>query len=384
MTILERFNKIEELKNAGETTFSFEKLERVQVDTDYEAILINDWVIIPIQVASFYDRSQSWIDVKKEDNTFLGYLYLTNKIQSEDTINSALEELLQIMHIYEHQALNEILQQDYLLIQENNFSEYVTKFYDSAPLWGNFFHLNGTISLPKTITKDKIIALPNLSLSQTNYHPSAAIRAIQQPFVFERFLKKYHLLELLFDYQFVKGLFNKNIDTELKDIVGLVQTYGREDIVRLTDIVKEYCVNFSQLENKLGNLKNYPNQIENILFKYEKKSNPVKEDFNAFYLVVNQANGFVLEEIKQLKPTITQIKAKPSDSTYPEQQANQLKSYRKFLHEFTAYCIYRIRSSVAHHKVGEYVMTNSDEEFMLKFAEPLIDEVLIQCFQTNS
>src|SRR5690606_13275654 len=59
----------------------------------------------------------------------------------------------------------------------------------------------------------------------------------------------------------------------------------------------------------------------------------------------------------------------------------QTSNYNKFIHSVTAYWIYRIRCSIAHFKIGEYILTRDKEEFIVEFAEPLIKEVLLQFYK---
>jgi hypothetical protein len=73
----------------------------------------------------------------------------------------------------------------------------------------------------------------------------------------------------------------------------------------------------------------------------------------------------------------------PQNPNLEQERQKQQAKYHEGLLKFTAYCIYRIRSSIAHHKIGEYLMTHQDEAFMINFAEPLIDEVISHCFKTD-
>jgi hypothetical protein len=57
------------------------------------------------------------------------------------------------------------------------------------------------------------------------------------------------------------------------------------------------------------------------------------------------------------------------------------KAYDDYTLKLTAYWVDRVRSSIAHHKIGKYMMTNNDEDFMLNFVEPLLDELIKQCFK---
>ena len=55
--------------------------------------------------------------------------------------------------------------------------------------------------------------------------------------------------------------------------------------------------------------------------------------------------------------------------------------YNNLIPKVCSYWIYRIRSSIAHNKFGEYIMDNDDEDFIVNFAEPLLKEMVLQSFK---
>ncbi|NES18002.1 MAG: hypothetical protein F6K41_03525 [Symploca sp. SIO3E6] len=57
-----------------------------------------------------------------------------------------------------------------------------------------------------------------------------------------------------------------------------------------------------------------------------------------------------------------------------------LNKYETIIIKIAAYWIYRVRSCIAHNRIGEYIMLPEDEEFIVEFAEPLLREVLYQVF----
>ena len=61
-------------------------------------------------------------------------------------------------------------------------------------------------------------------------------------------------------------------------------------------------------------------------------------------------------------------------------KSTALPNYKTFILNLASYWIYRIRSSIAHSKIGEYQLSYTDEAFMIEFAEPLLQEIVIQCF----
>ena len=47
-----------------------------------------------------------------------------------------------------------------------------------------------------------------------------------------------------------------------------------------------------------------------------------------------------------------------------------------------AYQIYRLRSSIAHSRIGEYLLTDADDAMIREFGLPLIQEVAVQVFSS--
>lgn len=60
---------------------------------------------------------------------------------------------------------------------------------------------------------------------------------------------------------------------------------------------------------------------------------------------------------------------------------NTPEKHKSFILAIATYWIYRIRCSIAHHKIGEYMMGYDDEEFVVEFAEPLLKEIILESFK---
>jgi hypothetical protein len=54
----------------------------------------------------------------------------------------------------------------------------------------------------------------------------------------------------------------------------------------------------------------------------------------------------------------------------------QTKEFHTLVLNVSVYWIYRVRSSIAHSRIGEYVMTLDDERFVEQFAEKLLRRIL--------
>jgi hypothetical protein len=109
----------------------------------------------------------------------------------------------------------------------------------------------------------------------------------------------------------------------------------------------------------LNLITNHQNIALEIFYKFGKTSNPLKSEID-FSKVV----PFGFEE------NILKSKSISFHANHP-----------KFIKHLASYWIYRIRCCIAHNKIGEYILSHSEEEFIAEFAEPLIKEVIIQSFK---
>ena len=141
------------------------------------------------------------------------------------------------------------------------------------------------------------------------------------------------------------------------EISRLLKDYSRDDIDRLTSLFK-LRLDFDKLIPFLDIIINYIDKAEPIFYDYGKESNPIKikSQFDKL-LYLGSFNRTNINDI---------LGNNRFDSIIPK---------------LVAYWIYRIRSSIAHNKLGEYLMTMDDEEFIIEFAEPLIREIIIQCYK---
>jgi len=356
---------IQILVSEGESLlFPIHQLE--SLDSTDKIVSINNFVVLPIIIAKYYDRSQRIIEVFDEHNALLGYIYCSKTstiIQEED-----IPEWLFSVYLVDVEEGNQgiySIEKDYIAIQRSQYENYKNNYYTTAPIWGSFYHTQQTnISSPQTTIIQRINAIPNLELP-TTWHQQAMIRAVQQPYAFERFLKNYHLLELLFDWQLVQTI--KNLGNDLPEIGKILVSYSRDDIKRLKFILEKKCTNEHSLARKLDRIKHFMPKAKEIFYKYGKKdSNPLKELTEGEQQLQNIIDGGGFTNQQNLKSNKVNF--------------NLSRPYSKFITDLSAYWIYRIRSSIAHHKIGEYLMSPSDEKFMVEFAEPLLKEVLIQCF----
>ena len=256
-----------------------------------------------------------------------------------------------------------IFRNDYTIIKESYFNTYESDYKKTSALWGGFSH-DINFSEPATKFIDNILEIEageELNEFDT-YSYESTIRAIEQPYAFERFLKLYHLLELQFDYYIIDKIKNLSLPNDANDIGKLLKNYSKNgnELDKLTEIIKNYCTDIPALETKLNLVLTFEPLAKEIFVNFGNENKPLgKEDkFNTVF----SSTSFSQVNLTSLKITKTE-------------------THNEFIIKLVSYWIYRIRCSVAHNKIGEYLLSWTDERFIIDFAEPLIKEVLRPVFR---
>lgn len=260
---------------------------------------------------------------------------------------------------------------DYLLIRNDRLDEYRTQYLEGSPVWGGFQHLTANRTAHIVTSVDPIRARSGIRLP-TEIHVESAARSVLQPFAFERFLKLYHLLELSFDLHIVEKI--KGLNDDLRGIGKIFSSLESDELNRLKLIIRE-CRNPDAVVECIRILvqdSRWWDRIETIFFEFGKSGNPVHIDKEqAFLNAIKIAYTF-----DSIQPSAV-ISGGHSRSGGGASAA-QLKAFHIFTLNLAAYWIYRVRSCVAHNRIGEYVMRDDDEPFVRFFAEPLLRCVLAQ------
>ena len=331
-------------------------------------LYINNVIPLAIENTAFLHNRSSDLPIYSELGVEIGYLCFT-KNKAVNNIFS-LSEYHFISYLAEipdetYLSLEYTLKYDYAVIYYDHLNDYLNYYYKSAPLWGYFNHQYPSISLSTgtTTSFSRLQATKQPKFSEEFYF-EASVRGIVQSLAFERFLKYYHLLELNFDYDVIKRMKSLSIATDSMTIGTILNEYKKNDLDRLDYLFSTYCVDLNKIIDRLNVIKNFIPLAENIFFEYGKERNPL-EDKVKFRAISESADGFTLSRCRSNK--VANVSNAPTHS--------------KFICKLTMYWIYRIRCSIAHNKVGEYLMTHKDEKFVAEFGEPLLLEVLNQIFR---
>jgi hypothetical protein len=331
---------------------------------------IDGYVCIPVEASQGSFAEYSDIEIRDRLNNPLGSLVLTQAYEldlrsiSDHFYMAYLSEIPVSLYGAAYQ-----MRYSYVIVHASRYQDYVDNYLQGSPLWGGFIHsTNPSVLIPPYKGgPSNIVAVESLSLP-TSYHDESTYRSVVQPFAFERFQKLYHLLELRFDYDVVERI--RTLGSDLKGIGQIFSEYGHEEIRRLKAVIEPGIKDLDALELKLNRVKHCTAceaVSKEVFFRYGKDSNPLKTK-ESEYDELMALGGFSKSQAK-------------SSNLITGNGAVLDQRYRKLLTDLAAYWIYRVRSSIVHSRIGEYVMSSSDEEFVVEVAEPLLREVVVQVFR---
>ncbi|MGV9013448.1 MAG: hypothetical protein ACOH13_12715 [Flavobacteriales bacterium] len=316
---------------------------------------------VPLQLAACSRSLPRSQDIPIEDNVGLRLGSLC--LGSERSINPSSFTIHQyVAYLVDATSPEPVsdyrFEHDYVVIKKEHLRYYLEKMQHSAPLWGGFAHSSrhSVIPLGVSSTQVKMVAIPNICLP-TPMHERLAMRSVSSATPSERYLQLYHQLELLFDWVIIQKI--RAMSTDLLGVGKVLSAYASGDMDRLTSLLDNYLLSTDSTVKALGTLKEYEEEGENIFQKYGKAGNPLKDNWPLW-----------IEYLRDGDPTEGRA------TNFKSLSIKDTLSHKKFIVRVTAYFIYRIRCCIAHSKIGEYVIRDTDEEFVVRFAEPLIRSVL--------
>ena len=315
-------------------------------------------------VKSSFD-SEVDIDILDENGDVIGFLCLLKNKRKEI---ASLTESQFLSYIWDMEEFVEIqteyiFKNNYVIIKKDFFQEYINNYKDSSMLWGGFSHSSLNIDVykktPLNIKLKSDIAIP------TQFNRDSLIKATASRYHFERYLKYYHQLELLFNYIHVRQL--KNAGDDLAIFNKIVNNYNREDIKNIDSLLLNYVDNIVVIEQIMNQCHPYLDVIEEIFFNYSKESNPLKDE-----------NRWIKFKKLLQEQNVSSINAKN------EKLVQQELEFKPLLLRIVSYWIYRLRSSIAHNKIGEFILEDTHQEFLVEIGEELLLEIIKQIFSSQN
>jgi hypothetical protein len=313
----------------------------VQVHERDGRLAVNDRVALRIKCDVSMPRGMD-IEVFADDKTLLGVLCFTSN-ETGDYQNTTEYRLAAYLTELQPEEfdLARSLRDDYIVIDKGLVTEYLQEYASSSAIWGGFVHIGNSdricTRVAPFIEAYKGMRLP-LDTSEV-----LCRRAIFAAHPFERFLKHYHQLELLVDWHVAKRI--SRLPNDLNGFDKIMSAYGAGDLVRIKDLVSTFCTNPQEIRGKMAAANQFMATSTSMFQEFGKPGNPL------------------------------------SSAGWEKWKAGTIAE--KEILDTAAYWIFRVRCSIAHHRVGEYLIKESDEEFIVSFAEPLLLAVIRQVLSNN-
>jgi hypothetical protein len=321
--------------------------------------------VLPVAVVSRGLPANTQVPILDEKGIDIGVLLtMSGQVVTDITLLSDVEYVAYIADVDPKElGQTHTFHSNYVAIKTTYLRDYLDSYLAGAPVWGGFIHDHGPehvlVASPLTSSHKHLSAISNVGYP-TWHHVNTAIRSVLEPFVFERYLKIYQMLELVYDWDIVQEI--RSLNDDLHGIGQILSSYSRGERDILTRVIKDRCSDFDRIAERLAGIRHFPGEAKKIFYDYGKEGNPLKEYSDFEELFIKNTFGRLLHG---------KNKSLPSKPPFDLVCAN-----------LSAYWIYRVRCSVAHNRIGEYVMTQADELFMNNFAEPLLREVAAQAFRT--
>ena len=358
------FSEFQDLKNEIGVNFGLDS--SLTVSGYGGKCAVNDYIALKLSVVSpQYPRDQIIEIYPEKTNSAFAYLVTCAGTKFEfgkagELIAAAyLEDIKKTDLLNQEVRSDYVLNFDYLVIQIFESSNYLRKYRQGSGLWGGFVHVEDLKSKPLNYqsTATSIKAYEEIIIDTPELQ-DVLWRSIQHSSPLERYLKLYHLIELIFDLDLVNDI--RSLGPDLNGVAKLLNEYsGNKELPRIVRIARKYCNDVAKYESFLTKAfqdKKYHSKIIEILFDYSKDGNPYEDQIDRFKATL--ANGFSVNELSN----------------------NKLNPSLDHLSKLSAYLIYRVRCSIAHSRIGEYILTQTDEEFVANVAEPLLRSLLIEIY----
>ena len=250
---------------------------------------------------------------------------------------------------------------DYVVIDSEVFERYRENYESGSPLWGGFHH--GSSALDHLGHVNVLVARPRIE-APTEHHARTFRLITRATGPREQFLRTYHTLELLFDYVTFRRLVVAGED--LNGFGKIMSSYHRGELERLRSIITDFCPGSEKIAEKLVDLTPYLPRAKEMFQAHGKDGNPLKDDtkWERFASLVGSGS---------------------LDATYAKREKliNSEDGFPDLVSNIAAYYIYRIRSSIAHSRIGEFLLTDTDDDFISDFGLGLLNEVASQVFSSE-
>jgi len=317
---------------------SSEMLKSFKIDAHERngRLVVNEKVALPVKCDVSVSR-QDDVELFTPEGDPMGVLCFTS-VPSALALDKSDYQLA--AYLYEQDiadfSLARPLLHDYAVIDKDCIDEYLQEYAGTSAIWGGYAHVSESTGIEERAYSGILTARRGVKLvlpaSEGLCH-----RAVSAAHPFERFLKHYHQLELIVDWTVARKI--ARLPPTLAGFDKLMSAYSSSDMNKVKGLLSEYCADPAGIKPLLDRVTGHWETAEKIFQEFGKSDNP-------------------------LEKTWPRVKA----AGVPINEAVRV----------AAYWLFRVRCSIAHHRIGEYVLREDDQRFVVDFAEPLLLEVIKQ------
>lgn len=344
--------------------FEFDIDASLTINKFLEFCAVDNKVALKVSAASKKYKSESQVIINKENGTTsIGELIIC---KSSHYTGSSASAALVAAYLSDVETIDVVqqgpytFQHNYVVIDIAYYTEYINSYRPGSSIWGHFTHVEEQTQELEHFKKEflSITAFPEIKINR-DFEKDLIFRAISHTSALERTLKLYHLLELYFDAKVVDEI--KALNNDLNGIGKVLKKLSQQEFDKLLRVCRSASddINFFlSILDKIFSIPAYHTQLVEMLFEHDKDSNPY-----------SKVEPQLISNLCSDKFSIAAVKNAKLTANYDH--------YSKFV----AYIIYRFRCSIAHAKIGEYVLTNQDEQFICEIAEPAITRILCEIYK---
>lgn len=355
----------EDIRAASDRLAIVEGIDPSSASNIDQYLTVSGLAVVPISHVNASVRTENDLEFRDEGGAQVGTICFSRRLVNVEPSTLTRWQYAAYLADVSVAALDQphTFYSDYLVLDEGRLPDYIDRYMNSAPLWGKFSHIQMP-SLAMQPVIESVEGIASISLP-TEHHRQALNRYVQAGNGFDRFLKLYHCLELLFDYVILKRM--RAVGDDLAGFGRIISAYGVKELDRLKYLIANYCDDKTALFPKYYPVSAHQTKATEIFFSHSKDGNPLSDEpsWHKFSKLCAESQ-------------LTEAKLRT------EKLAGDQAQLEKLATNLSAYCIYRVRSSIAHSKVGEFLFHDSDEAFIVEFAEPLLLEVVTQVFSNES
>lgn len=328
---------------------------------------IDNYVLIPVSAIDFSVQGESDLQIDDENGVVVGYLCFCRRLGEVNPADlTSLRFLCYLADLSgENLAVPYRFERDYVAVRELFVDEYIKRYQPGSAIWGGFIHASddmfGTNSFGRSIST--IQGIPDINLT-TKLHRISLSRGLRSTSHADRFLRYYHQLELLYDLVLVKEI--QKMGDDLKSIARIMSAYSKMEIDRMQDIARKYCDDVHGVCHVMTKVANYKDRIVIIVDEYGKTNNPLSDEHlrSKFWRMVEAG-------------AVSAVEAKEKGF------AGNEKQFEQKIINIACYWIYRFRCCVVHHRVGEYIMDEKDDDIIVDVGESLVKCLISSMFRNE-